>query len=215
MTRLARLSVLLVATLGVACAPSPQPSASPSPAAQVQPSPPPTVTPTKGVATAAPAATPSPTPAAIATPCAICSKLGGYDVAGGFCSGQECLFRPTYGDRDYLVGVATFNGYYTRVEKFGFGQQSAVCDSFVVVRGPSELIRLTLAQVDAGNGINSKNAANQPVVSINLGALTALEANQVRASTARDPVALIVVARSPQPRGAPLCYSQFDIMRVN
>ena len=215
MTRLAWLFVLLVGTFAVACSPSPQTTVSPSPAAQVQSSPPPTVTPTKAIATAAPTATPSPTPAAIATPCAICSKLGGYDVAGGFCSGQECLFRPTYGDRDYLVGVATFNGYYTRVEKFGFGQQSAVCDSFVVVRGPSELIRLTLAQVDAGNGINSKNAANQPVVSINLGALTTLEANQIRASTARDPVALVVVAHGLLRPGPPLCYSQYDIVRVN
>jgi hypothetical protein len=151
----------------------------------------------------------------IATPCAICSKLGGYDVAGGFCSGQECLFRPIYGDRDYLVGVATFNGYYTRVEKFGFGQQSAVCDSFVVVRGPSELIRLTLAQVDRGNSLNSKNAANQPVVSIDLGALTTLEANQIRASTARDPVALVVVAHGLLRPGPPLCYSQYDIVRVS
>ncbi len=215
MVRSAWLAVFLVGTFAAACSPTPQPTASPSPAAQVQSSPPPTVTPTKAIAAAIPTAAPTPSPAAIATPCAICSKLGGYDVAGGFCSGQECLFRPTYGDRDYLVGVATLNGYYTRVEKFGFGQQSAVCDSFVIVRGPSELIRLTLAQVDAGNGINSKNAANQPVVSINLDALTALEANLVRASTTRDPVALIVVARSPQPRGAPLCYSQFDIVRVN
>ncbi len=214
MTRLAWLFVLLVGTFAVACSPSPQTTVSPSPAAQVQSSPPPTVTPTKAIATAIPTAAPTPSPAAIATPCAICSTLGGYDAAGD-CRRQECLFRSTYGDRDYLVGVATLTGYYTRIERLGWGQSSAVCDSFVIVGGPSELIRLTLAQVDRGNSLNSKNAANQPVVSIDLGALTTLEANQIRASTARDPVALVVVAHGLLRPGPPLCYSQYDIVRVN
>jgi hypothetical protein len=136
-------------------------------------------------------------------------------VSGG-CNKEECLFRTeAESEGDYPVGVATVKGYYARLERVGFGDEKKVCDSFVIVGGSQELIRSILALVDAGNGVYSKNELNQPVIVLDLNVLDKSETRKVAASTPKELVELIVLAHAPSHMGAPLCFTRFEILKVN
>ena len=75
------------------------------------------------------------------------------------------------GEGDYPVGLATIQGYYTSIERLGFGDNKQICDSFVITGGSDELIRSVLSLVNSGNGVYLKNERNQPVVSLDMNVL--------------------------------------------
>jgi hypothetical protein len=208
--------MFLISVITVACSQVAQPTSGFSPVPTIQtilPTPtPPMCIPT----TVTVVVTPTPMPLKEATPRIPCDKTRVYELVSGDCRKEECLFRTeAESEGDYPVGVATIKGYYRRVEQTGLGDIKKVCDSFVIVSGSQELIRSILALIDAGNGVYSKNELNQPVISLDLNVLAKSETSKLVASTPKEPVELVVLAHAPSHMGAPICFTRFEILKVN
>lgn len=156
----------------------------------------------------------TPIPMTEPTPCVPCNEVA-YERISGDCSTEECLFKTEYaGEGNYPVGIATIIGYYTQVERFSFGDTKETCDSLVIVSGSRGIIESVLALVDSGNSVYSKNESNQPVINLDLNVLDEVETRQILNSTIDGPVELIVLAGVPGHRGAPICFTRFEILKV-
>jgi hypothetical protein len=132
----------------------------------------------------------------------------------GDCHKDECLFVSPAG-APYVSGLATIRGYYTKIEKTGFNNQHERCDCFVIVDGSKDLILSYLALIKAGNGVNSKNELNQPIISLDFRQVDAQDKQRILSSTQSEPIDLLVV--SPiviTGRGAPICYSPVEIVKA-
>ena len=208
--------IFLIGVIAVACSPIAQPTSGFSPVPTIQ-----TTLPTPTLPTGIPTivisvVTSTPVPSKEATPCMPCNKTRVYELVSGDCRKEECLFRTeAESEGDYPIGVATIKGYYTGVEQTGLGDIKKVCDSFVIIGGSQELIRSILALVDAGNSIYSKNKLNQPVISLDLNVLAKSETSKLMASTSKEPIELVVLAHTPSHMGAPVCFTRFEILKVN
>lgn len=116
-------------------------------------------------------------------------------------------------EREFLIGVATVTGYYVQLERSAFDQTKR-CHSFVLTEGPPALIRSLLSLIEHGNTLNTKNDLNQPVISLDLNALTEAENRRIVSSSTSEPVSLVLLATSPSYQGVPVCFSHFEILRV-
>jgi hypothetical protein len=148
------------------------------------------------------------------TPCVPCNEVA-YERISEDCSPEECLFKTEYAlEGNYPVGIATIAGYYTQVERFGYGDDKETCDSFVIIGGSQGVIESVLALVDSGNSVYSKNESNQPVINLDLSILDEVETRQILGSTIDEPVELIVLADVPGHREAPICFTRFETLKV-
>jgi hypothetical protein len=130
------------------------------------------------------------------------------------CRKEECLFVSPY-EPDYPVGIATVRGYYTKVTKAGFGDETKLCDSFVIVGGSQVLISSYLSLVEAGNSVNSKNELNQPVISLDFSQVDAQDKQRILASNKAKTIELLLLNPIPRGMGVPACYSPVEIITVN
>jgi hypothetical protein len=129
------------------------------------------------------------------------------------CHKDECLFvSPS--DAPYVVGLATLRGYYTQIEKTGFNNISEQCDSFVIVDGSRELILSYLSLIEAGNGVNSKNELNQPIISLDFQQVDEQDKQRILSSTKTRLIELLVVSPIAGGRGAPTCYPPVEIVTI-
>lgn len=142
----------------------------------------------------------------------ICKSLNYYPA--GDCRVQQCLFVSPC-EPDYPVGIATVRGYFTQVTKTSFGDDTKLCDSFVIVDGAQELIRSYLSLIESGNGINSKNELNQPIISLDLNEIDAKDKQKIMASTKDKHIDLLLLSPIPPGMGVPACYSPVQIIKVN
>ncbi len=110
-------------------------------------------------------------------------------------------------------GTYSLVGYYVAVEETAW-DESRVCDNFVVVDGSQDLIREFLDLIDGGNSVNTKNSLNQPEISLDLGGLSPSDTEQIKTSTADQPIQLIVSRVTPRGVGALVCYSMVEIIDV-
>lgn len=157
-------------------------------------------------------ATSAPSPTEPSTPSVTPSAVVRYELISGDCRLESCLFR-TETESDYPIGIATIKGYYLQTKRTAFGE-TKLCDSLVIVDGSQELIQSFISLVDKGNTVNSKNASNQPVINLNLDTLNAPERQNVLASTADQPIELLVLMPRPGHRGVPACFSPVTILKV-
>ena len=97
----------------------------------------------------------------------------------------------------------------------GFGDETKLCDSFVIVDGSQELIRSYLSLIEAGNGINSKNGLNQPIISLDLNKVDAKDKQKILSATKDRMIELLLLSPIPPGMGAPTCYSPVQIIKVN
>jgi hypothetical protein len=129
------------------------------------------------------------------------------------CHKNECLFvSPSV--PDYPVGIATVRGYYTQAERTAFSD-TKLCDSLVIVGGSQVLINSYLSLIEAGNSVNSKNELNQPIISLDLNGVEARDKQRILASSADQPVEMLLLSPIPPGRSAPACYSPVEIVKVN
>ncbi len=167
--------------------------------------------PSAAPATATIAVSPSPSPQEM--PITSPDQSSKYDLLSRSCRHGECLLsRAT--ERDYPIGVATLRGYYARVERSG-REGTILCDSFTVVGGNQDLIHAFLTLIAEGNAVNAKNELDQPVISLDLSALSESEKQKLLASSAQDPIDLIVLALSPLYHSVGACYSPVEILKVD
>ncbi len=179
-------------------------------------------------ATKQPTATSTPTPqptSTIVPPTVTPQIISTVPVSSGICKStnycpltdcrkEECLFVSPY-EPDYPVGIATVRGYYTKIKKTGFGDEVKLCDSFVIVDGSQELIRSYLSLIEAGNGVNSKNELNQPIISLDLNKVDAQDKQKILSATKDRTIELLLLSPIPSGMGAPTCYSPVQIIKVN
>lgn len=134
-----------------------------------------------------------------------------YLVVDGICTVDNCLFYKN--ESDYPVGVATIKGYYTKYLDKAWGEEK-YCDSIVITDGPKVLIDSYIRLVDMGNTINDKNSFNQPIVNISTYKLSQIEKNKLLGSNIADPIEMVIFKDLPQGVGAPVCFSDADIIEV-
>jgi hypothetical protein len=113
----------------------------------------------------------------------------------------------------WIIGVATVRGYYTQVERSDWGETKA-CDSFVIVSGSQELIDAFIGLVDLGNGVNSKNELNQPVINIDLTSRTQADKDKVLSSRQDQLIEMIVLRPELGGHDAAVCESLVEIIDV-
>ena len=130
------------------------------------------------------------------------------------CRKDECLFISNV-DPFSPVGLATLRGYYIEVERTGFVDDTWLCNAFVVVDGTQELIRSYVADIDAGNGVNTKNGLNQPIINIEMKGMDLADRDKILSSTQDQLVQLLIVSPIPTGMGAPPCYSSVQIVKVD
>jgi hypothetical protein len=130
------------------------------------------------------------------------------------CRKEECLFVSPY-EPDYPVGIATVRGYYTRVQKTDLGNETRLCDSFVIVGGSQELIRSYLSLVEGGNSVNSKNELDQPIISLDFSQIVTTDKQKILTSTSDKTVELLLLSPIPLHAGVSACYSPVQIIKVN
>jgi hypothetical protein len=135
-----------------------------------------------------------------------------YTLIDGKCNRENCLFFKQT-EADFLTGVATVSGYYAQVERSAF-EQTKQCDSFIVEEGPPALIQSLLSLIEQGNTVYIKNELEQPVVSLDLNTLTESEKQRLTSSSISQPVSIVLLAMSPTYQDAPVCFSHFEILRV-
>jgi hypothetical protein len=135
-----------------------------------------------------------------------------YTLVGETCDNANCLFV-NEGEPDYPIGVATVTGYYAQIERSAF-EQTKQCDSFIITQGPSVLIQSILSLIKHGNTVYTQNDRGQPVISFDLTNLMQSEKQRLISSSASEPVPVVLLATSPNHQDAPVCYSRFDILRV-
>lgn len=134
-----------------------------------------------------------------------------YLVVDGICTVDNCLFYKN--ESDYPVGVATIKGYYTKYLDKAWDEEK-YCDSIVITDGPKVLMDSYIRLVDMGNTINDKNNLNQPIVNISTYKLSQIEKNKLLGSNITDPIEMVIFKDLPQGVGAPVCFSDADIIEV-
>src|SRR5688572_6830263 len=140
------------------------------------------------------------------------AKESVYTLISGSCNAENCLFV-TEAERDYPIGLATVTGYYAQIEPSAF-EQTKRCDSFIIAEGPSALIQSILSLIERGNTVYTKNDLGEPVISLDLSTLMESEKQQLLSSSTDKPISVVLLATSPTDQGAPICYSRFQILRV-
>jgi hypothetical protein len=133
-------------------------------------------------------------------------------LIGDKCNSENCLFF-TQGEPDWLIGVATVVGYYVELERSAF-EQTKRCDSFVITDGAPALVQSLLSLIAQGNTLYTKNDLDQPIISLDLNNLSELEKQRLISSSAAGPTALVLLAPNPPNYGVPVCFSHFEILRV-
>jgi hypothetical protein len=201
--RMLALAILLIAAMAMGCA-SPTPSPIAQPVASVM------------IATATPLPTltlaPS-TPTTEPVLTFVSPETLKYDLVSDYCRHGQCLFTGAEGN--LLIGIATLRGYFARVERTAWGE-TQVCDSFVITSGSKALMDFYLSLIDGGNTVNSKNELNQPIINLDLSGLSESEKQKLLASTAKNPVPLVVLSFKPAKEGeVGACYSFIEILKVD
>jgi len=135
-----------------------------------------------------------------------------YTLVDGQCNNENCLFV-TEAESDFLIGVAAVSGYYAQLERSAF-EQTKRCDSFIITGGSSVLIQSLLSLIEHGNTVYLKNDPGQPIISLDLNTLPESEKQRLISSSASKPVSIVLLATKPNPQGAPVCFSHFEILRV-
>ncbi|MEO7840065.1 MAG: hypothetical protein ABIU06_12010 [Anaerolineales bacterium] len=151
-------------------------------------------------------------PIQTATPTGSPKQESEYALVDGSCNSENCLFRFTQ-EQNFLVGLATVSGYYAQLERTAF-EQTNRCDSFIITRATPALIESLLSLIEHGNTVYMKNDSDQPIISLNLDALTEDEKQRLASSSESQQVKLVLLATNPSPQGAPVCFSHFEILRV-
>lgn len=193
----------LVFVLGAFCACSGKPQTTSSPATNdVQVT---IVFPTStGEAAGASSPIKTPPPLVIADP---------YALAGP-CTSDECLFA-RMDSSGSPVGVARVQGYYGLVSKTLSNGKKQSCETLTVISGSRALLKRYLALVNAGDTINSKNAAGQLVITLSTDALSAAEKELLTKSNGHDPVSVLLMPKPIINNTKETCYSPVDILRVD
>ena len=153
----------------------------------------------------------SPIPTAI--PTSSPSRASEYTLVDGRCHNETCLFRSSE-EQNFLVGLATVSGYYVQLERTAF-EQTKLCDSLIITKGSPALIESLLSLIEQGNTVYTKNDLDQPIISLNLDALKDDEKQRLVSSSEFQQVSLVLLATNPSPQGAPVCFSHFEILRVD
>lgn len=128
------------------------------------------------------------------------------------CNRENCLFF-TQVEPDWLIGVATVFGYYTELERSAW-EQTKRCNSFVITGGSSALIHSLLSLIEHGNTLYTKNDLDQPIISLDLNKLPELEKQRLISSSVAKPIFLVLLAPNPPNQGVSVCFSHFEILRV-
>ncbi len=140
------------------------------------------------------------------------SQESEYTLIDGKCDSGDCLFIEE-ADQDVLIGIATVSGYYAQLERSAF-EHTKQCDSFVITKAAPSLTQFLLSMIEHGNTVYIKNDLNQPIISLELNMLTEPEKQRLVSSSISQPVSVVLLATSSSPQGAPVCFSQFEILRV-
>lgn len=135
-----------------------------------------------------------------------------YSLIGGKCNSENCLFV-TEAEGDFPIGVTTISGYYAQLERSAF-EQTKQCDSFIITEGPPALIQSLLSLIKQGNTVYTKNDLDQPIVSLDLNMLTESEKQRLISSSVSKPLSIVLLATNPIYQGVPVCFSHFEILRV-
>ncbi len=128
------------------------------------------------------------------------------------CSQSECLFLLE--GSDWPVGIAALKGYYTRVQRTAWGD-TKMCDSFVVTGGSPQLTQAFLTLVNGGNTVNSKNGQNQPIINLEIDALSTADRQKILTSTSAHPIELLTFSPLPLGKEVAPCFAFVEILKVN
>ncbi|MCP3993532.1 MAG: hypothetical protein GY722_00500 [bacterium] len=104
-------------------------------------------------------------------------------------------------------------GFYSQAEETLFGK-AELCDKLTITGGTENTIQFSIALVDRGNLVNSKDADGRLVMNLDLSELDAVELEKITSSTEDNPVDLVLYAPEQKDTEAPLCYSFFEIREV-
>lgn len=153
----------------------------------------------------------------ISTPSPAQLALDEYKLVGSSCYEEECLFEneSNEGYLGDLLGISTISGYYTTIKKSAWGHEEE-CDSLVITGGSTKTSDFFVDKVTKFNGgFYSVNQNNQPLISLDMTNLGKNDKQKITTSSEEQPVELLVFFPQREGRGAPVCYSEAQILRVN
>jgi hypothetical protein len=161
-------------------------------------------------------------PTAQPCPTTIPLQRNWFEPMQTYCDSGECLFHSLSKTRDEsgrsdLMGITYFSGHYIRVDRFPMDPdvESVICDAFVITDTTLTMQRAFEQSIAQGNTRSRPNAEGQYVIQLNLEPLTGPEREQIWGSTQENPLTLLVFLRPARGFSPPVCYSEFDILRVN
>lgn len=136
-----------------------------------------------------------------------------YKLNYNGCTDAECLFHSESTGK--FIGNTSFWGYYSKTTREGWSGEPVECDSFTITSGRSnEIIQSYVDGVNKGNTVNSLDDQNQPIVNLQLSNLSSGDLQRLKNSNTDSKVRLDVFLPNNHGRGAPACFSYFQIKKV-
>ncbi len=112
--------------------------------------------------------------------------------------------------------IGEFVGYYTNQKRYWIENTGPyICDEFVILKGDSTITDYFKAMVEYGNSINRIDENGNLILAISLENISSEINTRVKRSTEVHPVQLTLKKKVQSGRGAPECYSFFDILSVD
>jgi hypothetical protein len=112
--------------------------------------------------------------------------------------------------------VADFSGYYVKRENV-YGEENTgpfTCDSFVVLNGDEALTKYFKDMVEKGNTVNALDGNKNLRINLDLNLASSTDKVKIINSTKEKPVTLTLKKKVEPGKGAPACYSFFNILEV-
>lgn len=111
--------------------------------------------------------------------------------------------------------IARFTGFYTTYEReFSYGGSEPelhVCDAFVVLDGPDDLVEKYMGMIEYGNTVQMKDSEGRLMLNIPLDALESESRRQaILSSTESNPTEIALREKDPEGKDAPPCFSFFE-----
>ena len=111
------------------------------------------------------------------------------------------------------VGFGTLEGFYRQVENTAWGETKK-CNVLVLTGGSEKLRQGYSDLIDYGNTVNSKDSTGNTQVNISIAHLSQRDQRIILNATAKNPAKIFVHAPEQVGRGAPVCFSFFEILEV-
>ncbi|QQO10376.1 hypothetical protein [Breznakiella homolactica] len=121
-----------------------------------------------------------------------------------------------YGNGTYLFGLATLEGYYTKVLRKGWEEEDTIieCDGFVITDGPHSYISSIKKLLYSGNTVYDITEEGKVITVIELEQFNEEIINKIRNSTNKNKVLIEVFIRQPTKRHATINFTFVKLHNV-